>query len=176
MLRRLYRTAQAHYEMALQIYPSYALPMDGLANILSLHQRFDEALVLYERAVKVWPGNFASLTNWGALLWDRSTRTAARASALRAEGRVSEADELGRRADADFRAAVDKIDEAIAMRPSYAHAHLVRALLLDLGNPTAAIAEFEEVLRLMPNHPQRAVIEKELLRLRAQQSSGTVDR
>jgi tetratricopeptide (TPR) repeat protein len=175
---RLYAAAQAHYETALKIYPSYALPMDGLANILALHQRFDEALVLYERAVRVLPGNFASQTNWGALLWDRSTRTASRALALRGEGKVSEADELTRRADADFRKAVEIIDQALSMRPSYAHAHLVRALLLDgyLGNPTGAIAEFEEVLRLMPAHPQRAVIEKELLRLRAPQSSGTVEK
>jgi tetratricopeptide (TPR) repeat protein len=175
---RLYGTAQAHFEMALKIYPSYALPMDGLANILSLHQRFDEARVLYERAVKVWPGNFASLTNWGALLWDRSTRTAAKASTLRGEGRASEADALARQADADYREASAKIDQALSMRPSYAHAHLVRALLLDsdLDNPTRAIPEFEEVLRLMPAHPQRPVIEKELLRLRALQSAGTVNK
>ena len=164
---RLYAAAQSHYETALKIYPSYALPMDGLANILSLHQRFDEALVLYERAVQVWPGNYASMTNWAGLLWDRSTRTAARASALREEGKVAEADELNRRADEDVRAAVEKVDRAIAIRPTYAHAHLVRALLLDASNPTAAIAEFEEVLRLMPAHPQRPVIEKELLRLKA---------
>jgi tetratricopeptide (TPR) repeat protein len=171
---RLYATAQAHFETALKIYPSYALPMDGLANIHSLHQRFDEALVLYERAVKVWPGNYASLTNWAGLLWDRSTRTAVRASALRGEGRVAEADELAGRADADFRKALDTVDHALAMRPSYAHAHLVRALLLDgyLNDATNAIAEFEEVLRLTPSHPQRPVIEKELLRLRVLQSSG----
>ena len=173
---RLYAAAQTHYETALTIYPSYALPMDGLANILALHQHFDEALVLYQRAVTVWPGNFASLTNWAALLWDRSTRAATQAAALRAEGKVSEADAMTRRADADVRKAVGMIDQALSMRPSYAHAHLVRALLLDgyLDNPTGAIAEFEEVLRLMPAHPQRAVIEKELLRLRALSSSGAV--
>lgn len=175
---RLYTAAQAHYETALKIYPSYALPMDGLANILALHQRFDEALVLYERAVKVWPGNFASLTNWAALLWDRSTRTAAKASMLRGEGRASEADALAGQADTDYREASAKIDQALSMRPTYAHAHLVRALLLDsdLDNATRAIPEFEEVLRLMPAHPQRPVIEKELLRLRALQSSGTVNK
>ena len=27
--------------------------------------------MLYERAMKVWPGNYASLTNWAALLWDQ---------------------------------------------------------------------------------------------------------
>ena len=49
--------------------------MDGLANILSLHQRFDEALVLYERAVQVWPGNYASMTNWApGCSGDRFTR------------------------------------------------------------------------------------------------------
>ena len=41
------------------------------------------------------------------------------------------------------------------MKPSYAHAHLIRALLLDgyVGDQAGAIAEFEEVLRLMPGSP-----------------------
>ena len=73
--RAHYAEAQTHFETALKIYPSYSPPMDGLATILSLHQRYDEALVLYERAVKVWPGSFASVTNWAGLLWDRATTT-----------------------------------------------------------------------------------------------------
>ena len=143
--------------------------MDGLATILSLHQRYDEALVLYEKAVKVWPASFVSVTNWAGLLWDRSRRTRAQASALREEGRAAESDDLIRQSDAGFRQAIEKVDQAISMRPSYAHAHLIRALLLDgyVGDRAGAIAEFEEVLRLMPNHPQRADIEKELLRLKA---------
>ena len=172
---KLYDAAQAHMETALKIYPSYSLPIDGLAMILSLHDRFDEAIVLYERALKAWPGNYASLTNWGAALRERATRTRAKASALRAEGKTPESDALDRQAGADIRQAVEKIDQAVAMMPTYAHAHLVRALLRDgdLADPTGAIAEFEEVLRLMPNHPQRAVIENELARLRAQQQTET---
>jgi predicted RNA polymerase sigma factor len=52
--------------------------------------------------------------------------------------------------------------------PTYDHAHLVRAMLLDgyLDKPQEAIAEFEEVLRLSPTHAQRPVIENELARLR----------
>ena len=148
--------------------------MDGLATIHSLHQRFDDALVLYERAVKVMPGSYASLTNWGGLLWDRSTRMASSATALRAEGKVEEADALSRQADAGFQQAIEKIDQAIAIMPSYAHAHLIRALLLDgyLNRPADAIAEFEAVLRLQPANPQRPAIEVELARLRAQHPSG----
>jgi tetratricopeptide (TPR) repeat protein len=166
---KLYELAQSHYKRALEIYPSYALPMDGLATVLASHQRFDEALVLYERAVKVWPGNYASLTNWAGLLWDRSTRTAARAAELRAAGRAAEADALDQKVADDGRSAIEKVDRAIAMRPSYAHAHLVRALLLDASDPAAAAAEFEEVLRLMPAHPQRQMIEQELQHLRGRQ-------
>ncbi|HET7216749.1 MAG TPA: tetratricopeptide repeat protein [Vicinamibacterales bacterium] len=175
---RHYAAAQAHFEAALAIYPSYSPPMDGLATIHSLHQRFDEALVLYERAVKVWPGSYVSVTNWAGLLWDQSRRTAARASELRAEGKIAEADGLARQADAGFRDAIEKADRAITMMPSYAHAHLIRALLLDgyVGDHAGAIAEFEQVLRLAPNHPQRAVIEEELARLRARPPSGTADR
>ena len=157
-----------HFETALRIFPSYAAPMDGLATILSLHQRYDEALVLYERAVNVFPRNVESLTNWSALLWERSTGLALEAAALRAEGKIAESDELARQADTGFRLALEKIDQAIAMRPSYDQAHLIRALLLQgyLDNPAEAIREFEEVLRLMPNHPQRAAIENALLELR----------
>jgi len=55
----------------------------------------------------------------------------------------------------------------VAMQPSYAHAHLIRALLLDgyVGDQAGAIAEFQEVLRLSPDHPQRVAIEEELRRL-----------
>ena len=72
---RYYAAALSHFETALEIYPSCSPAMDGLATLLSLHQRFDEALV-YEKAVKVWPASYASVTNWGGLLWDRSRRMA----------------------------------------------------------------------------------------------------
>jgi tetratricopeptide (TPR) repeat protein len=172
--QKRYDAAQAHLETALKIYPSYSLPIDSLAMILSLHDRYDEALVLYERALKAWPGNYASLTNWGSALRERATRTRARASGLRAAGDIGEADALDRHAGDDIRQAVEKIDQAIAMMPTYPHAHLIRALLSDgdLGDATGAIAEFEEVLRLMPNHPQRPLIESEVVRLKAHQESG----
>jgi tetratricopeptide (TPR) repeat protein len=173
---QFYQTAQTHYEKALEIYPSYALAMDGLANILSLHQRFDEALVLYEKAVRAWPGNYASLTNWAGLLWDRSNRASSRVAELRAEGKSADAEALERQAAADAREALEKVDRVLVARPSYAHAHLIRALLLDASDPPAAIREFEEVLRLMPSHPQRPIIEKELLRLKGLQAPGAAPR
>jgi tetratricopeptide (TPR) repeat protein len=174
---RDYAAAQGHFETALKIYPSYSPPMDGLATILSVHQRYDEALVLYEKAVKAWPASFVSITNWAGLLWDRSRREADSASQLRAHGKSAEADALMRQADAGYRQALDKADQAIAMMPSYPHAHLIRALLLDgyFDKPADAIGEFEAVLRLMPTHPQRPLIEKELARLRVRQASGTTN-
>jgi tetratricopeptide (TPR) repeat protein len=165
----LYASAQAHFETALKISPTYSLPLDGLAMIHSLHGRFDEAAVFYERALNAWPGNYASLTNWGSLLWERAKRDAAAALALRQQGRIAEADTLARGADDDCRQALAKIDQAIAVMPTYAHSHLVRAQILDtyVGDPHGAITAFEEVLRLAPNHPQRALIERELQRLRS---------
>ena len=166
----LYSGAQSHFETALNIYPSYSPAIEGLAMIHSLHGRFDEAIVLYERAVQAWPGNFAALTNWGSALWERARRTGARAPALHEQGRIAAANELIREADAGSQKALEKIDRAIAMMPSYAHAHLIRAQILDTyaSDRAGAIAEFEEVLRLMPNHPQRALVESELQRLRMQ--------
>ena len=75
-----------------------------------------------------------------------------------------------READAGSQQALEKSDRAIAMMPSYAHAHLIRAMILETyaGDRAGAIAEFEEVLRLMPNHPQRTLVESELQRLRIQ--------
>jgi tetratricopeptide (TPR) repeat protein len=167
---RLYTAAQTHFATAVSIYPSYSLPLDGLAMIHSLHGRFDEAAGFYERALNAWPGNYASLTNWGSILWERGKRDASAALALRQQGRIDEADALARHADADCRQALEKIDRAIAMMPSYAHAHLIRAQILDtyVGDPRGAITEFEAVVRLTPNHPQRALIERELQRLRSQ--------
>ena len=62
------------------------------------------------------------------------------------------------------------------MMPSYPHAHLVRALLCDgdLGDPTCAVEEFEQVLRLVPDHPQRPLIDSELARLKAQPAAGAL--
>lgn len=166
----LYGEARAHFETAVAIYPSYSLALDGLAMIHSLRGNTDEAVPLYDRALKAWPGNYASLTNWGSAVWEQARRTGARATLLRKEGRIEESDALVREADAGFREALEKIDKAIAMMPSYAHAHLMKALILEsyVGDRAGAIAEFEEVLRLMPNHPQRPQIESELQRLRAQ--------
>jgi tetratricopeptide (TPR) repeat protein len=168
---QLYSEARSHFETALKIYPSYSPAIEGLAMIHSLHGRFDEAIVLYERALQAWPGNFAALTNWGSALWEGAKRTGARAPALHQQGRIAEANELIREADAGSQKALEKIDRALAMMPSYAHAHLIRAQILEIyaGDRAGAIAEFEEVLRLMPNHPQRALVESELQRLRAQE-------
>jgi protein O-mannosyl-transferase len=165
-----YSAARSHFEAAVKIYPSYSPAIEGLAMIHSLHDRFDEAIVLYERALQAWPGNFAALTNWGSALWERAKRTGARAPALHQEGRIAEANELIREADAGSQSALEKIDRAIAMMPSYAHAHLIRAQILEIyaADRAGAITEFGEVLRLMPNHPQRALIESELQRLRMQ--------
>lgn len=166
---RLYSDAQAHFETAVKIYPSYSLPLDGLAMIDSEHDRFDQANALYARAMQAWPGNFASLTNWASLLWDHARSVGTRSAQLRQAGRIAEADALVAEADAGFKQAVEKIDRATRMMPSYAQAHLVRALILEsyVRDRDGAIAEFETVLRLAPNHPQRAQIDSELQRLRA---------
>jgi protein O-mannosyl-transferase len=164
----LYAQAQSHFEAALKIYPSYSPAIEGLAMIHSLHDRFDQAIVLYERALRAWPGNFAALTNWGSALWERARRTGAKAAVLHQQGRIAEANALVREADAGSKEALDQIDRALAMMPSYAHAHLIRAMILEVyaSDRAGAIREFEEVLRLAPNHPQRALVESELQRLR----------
>jgi tetratricopeptide (TPR) repeat protein len=99
---RLFSSAREHFETSLRIYPSYSASMDGLATILAEHQQYDEALTLYERAVRVWPSNYASVTNWAGLLWDRSRRLEESANQLRGDGRTAEADAAMRESDADF--------------------------------------------------------------------------
>jgi Tfp pilus assembly protein PilF len=172
---RLYAAAQAHFETAIRIYPSYSLPIDGVAMIHSVHDRFDAADALYARAMKAWPGNYASLTNWGSLQWERARQLEARATSARRVGNLAEANELVRQANTDFREALERINQAISIMPSYAHAHLMRAMMLEThaDDPGGAIVEFEEVLRLMPNHPQRSLIETEVRRIRLERLSGT---
>ena len=63
----------------------YSLPIDSLAMIFSLHERFDEAMVQYARALKAWPGNYASLTNWG--FRTPGTRDPAEGESVRTAGR-----------------------------------------------------------------------------------------
>ena len=164
-----YAEARTHLETAVTIYPAYSLPLDSLAMIASLHDRFDEADALYARAMRAWPGNYASLTNWGSLQWERAKQIGSRAMALRREGRVAESDVLVGQADEGFRQARDTIDRAVAMMPSYAQAHLIRAQIMATysGDIDGAVAEFAEVLRLEPDHPQRTLIESEMRRLRA---------
>ena len=171
---RLYASARSHFEAALAIYPSYSPPIDGLAMIHSLNDRFDEAIVMYERALTAWPGNYAALTNWASAVWERSRRAGVEAARLHAQGRTADAASLLREADSGARQALGMIDKAIAMMPSYAQAHLVRAMILEVyaSDRAGAIAEFEAVLRLMPNHPQRDLVESELQRLRAHAPSG----
>ena len=125
----LYAEARAHFETALTDLP-VVLAADGWPGDDPVApQRYDEALVLYERASKAWPGNFASLTNWGRRCGNgrRRRKRERRRSVPKAGAR--EADELDREADAGIRQAIEKINQAIAMMPSYAHAHLIRALL-----------------------------------------------
>lgn len=166
---RLYAEAGSHFETAVGIYPDYSLPLDGLAMIASEHDRFDEADALYARAMKASPGNYASLTNWGSLQWEWAKRTGSTAMALRRDGKIPESDVLVRQADEAFRQALGTIDRAVAMMPTYAHAHLIRAQILAgyVGDTDGAVAEFDTVLRLEPNHPQRTLIESEMRRLRS---------
>ena len=106
---RLYAGAGEHFDAAVRIYPSYSLPLDGLAMIASLHGRFDEANALYARATQAWPGNYASLTNWASLVWDQARQIGSRAMTLRQEGKIAESDVLVRQADQGFQQAVEKI-------------------------------------------------------------------
>jgi tetratricopeptide (TPR) repeat protein len=164
---RLYAEARAHLATAVSIYPSYSLALDELAMIESQHQRYDEATALYQRAIKAWPGNYGSLTNLASLQLDQANAIGRRAIALRNEGKIAESDATFREADAVLRSAIETIDRAIAAMPTYPQAHLVRAMILagPGADPQGAVAEFQQVLRLEPTHPQRAVIEAELQRL-----------
>jgi tetratricopeptide (TPR) repeat protein len=101
-----------------------------------------------------------------------------RAAALREQGSLAESEALVREADAGFREGLEKVERAISMMPTYAHARLLRATMLEsyVGDREGAIAEYEEVLRLMPNHPQRAAIEAGIARLRSQAPGGARSR
>jgi tetratricopeptide (TPR) repeat protein len=165
---RLYADARSHFEAAVRIYPSYSLPLDGLAMIASLSDRFDEADALYARALQAWPDNYGGLTNWASLGWDHARRLGASAVDLQKDGKAADAQALARQADAALDQARARIDRAVALAPTYAQAHLVRAMILELypAERAAAIADYETVLQLEPSHAQRPQIEAEVQRLR----------
>ena len=123
--------------------------------------------MLYERAVKAWPGNYASLTNWAGLLWERSTPRRRRASALASEGKIAEADELEPRGRCRLPAGgrESRSGRSRCCRHMPTHTSFARCSCDGYTRrPAGAIAEFEEVLRLMPDHPQRPVDRRSELR------------
>jgi len=53
----------------------------------------------------------------------------------------------------DLRVASGLIDQALAMRPSSALAHVVKGEVLRFGDPAAAVAEYDAALQIDPNYP-----------------------
>jgi hypothetical protein len=103
--------------------------------IESLHDRFDAADALRSRHEGVaWELREPDQLGIAACGNDRAYRgSGVRTAQAR---KIAAADELVAQADAGFRQALDKNDRAIAMMPSYAPAHLNRAMIL---KPTSGI-------------------------------------
>jgi tetratricopeptide (TPR) repeat protein len=113
------------FRRAVELDPTWALPRLNLAWAMANHGRVTEAMVEFEQVRRLQPELAEAETKWG-LAWVL-------------HGQVDEA--------------LPHLKRAVALQPDDpdVHHNLAR-VLLRAGQRTAAIAQFETVLRLNPNH------------------------
>ena len=151
--------ARSHLETALEIFPDYVEAMNSLALTFADQGEYDRATLLFARSARLVPDHAATYRNWGAVL---SWKAGAIRQALADEAPpAARANELGEQLDATLAEALIRYDRAIELEPS-AEAHYNRGALYYgfLGQRVLAARDFEQVLRLRPDHPERAELER----------------
>ncbi|MFN0009476.1 MAG: tetratricopeptide repeat protein [Planctomycetota bacterium] len=151
--------ALAHYNEALRLRPSYALPYNDVGMLLEDAGRIEEAIAIYRTALRYDPKLAQAHANLGSAL-DAAGQTEEAERELRAglalEDEMPEAhNNLGvllaksnRLAEAEA-----ALREALRQKARYVDAHMNLAKTLDLmGRREEAMAELREVLRLDPGH------------------------
>ncbi len=131
--------AIAEYQEAIRLDPDYALAHNNLGNAYADQGRLDEAIAEYQEAIRLDPDYTLAHYNLG--------------NAYYKQGRLDEA-------IAEYQA-VTQSD------PNHANTHKNLGLAYrELGQFDKAIAEFETYLQLWPNAPDRAAVEKEIVKLK----------
>ena len=142
--------ARAELDRSLQICPEYE--QSNRAWIATCWAAGDPAAALpaYERLAKIAPRDGRVHQGWAMALIEQATASAQPPPALLAQAR-------------------EHLDQALVLDPRDIDALYARGLLLreDPGERQQALADLQAVLRLRPEHPERAQIEAEVRRLQA---------
>ncbi len=135
------RAAEAaeYFHEAQRLSPGYAAADAGLAYLACLAERYDEAIELYDRAMRRDPNDPVTCFHFGQCLARGST------TVLTGETDGALAPELAR--------ALEMFGRAIQMRPNFAEAYVeyARILVERDGNPGAAIHLLEAARPLLPS-------------------------
>jgi tetratricopeptide (TPR) repeat protein len=121
--------------------------------------------------VRLDPHDGRALSNWALALMhdgDRLAQEAERVAERGGPAAATAADSLRVRARERYREALARADRAVQVAPDFANAYYNRAVLYryKLPDPSRAAADFEQVLRLVPDHPRAAAMRREIARLR----------
>jgi len=128
--------AEAAYRKAVEIKPDYAEAWTGLSNVLNQQGKTEEALAASEKATSVGGSagggaNANALYNQGVILWNQNK----------------------------FAEAKEKFAAAAKADPNYAEAHYRLGMAhVNLGEMDAAIAAFEQYLKVAPDGPHAAEV------------------
>jgi Tfp pilus assembly protein PilF len=147
-----------HLRRAVELYPDFFAAHMLLASAHTKAARWDEAEEALARAARIDPRSSAALVSLGEVRRRLKKYTDAEESLATAlklddeswQGHLA----LGRvYLDTDqLKKAAPHIGRALQLKPDFADAHLLAGnILLKLGEPTRALAEYEEYLRLAPS-------------------------
>jgi Tfp pilus assembly protein PilF len=166
--------AKKHLEKAIELAPDFEAALNDLGTIYHRRQQYAEAAALFERALKVNPESMTARVNLGGTLIGLKQYEHALAENLRVlTVRPNDALAHGQAGLALFH--LQRYQEAIShlqhSKQSDPHLPLLPGFLLAnvydvLGNNRAAIAEYEDFLKMHPRYRDRAEVEARIRALR----------
>jgi tetratricopeptide (TPR) repeat protein len=168
---RIWRSTEALWARAIRLDPSSSMVHNHFGRARAAAGRLESASALLAKAIRLNPANWAAHNNLGIVLrrlgeavpalehYATAARLAPRAAEVRFNAGLllAESDwieSLGfRDAAAQWQAAVEWCDQAIALQPDYADAFNGRGIAWKkLGRTREAATSFEQAVRIDPQH------------------------
>jgi protein O-mannosyl-transferase len=136
-----------HLYKAIEIRPEYAEAHCNIGVALAAEGKTDDAIAQYEQAIHIKPRLAEAQLGLGIALATRARQQADAASRVRPD--APERAKLEAAAQENSAAAISRYNEAIALKPDFAEAHLGLGIILaDKGQIDKAIPEFREAIRI----------------------------